>query len=240
MKQATALDKILKSLISTLEEDYQTNEATLKNNFFYHLRINNPAYQITVEENLNNHIKLDGRADFYLNDTSTKSYKDDIVIEFKINCTNKNLINHDINKLEKIKILNPHIACLFINVFTSSIDFLQYLSVVDLFGKTKIYTLTICKNVNNFFIADNLEIKRFQLDKITIISSTDRFLSLTPKSIPTIKVPSLNGQSKFIILYPKSEPNSAFGKSWNTKNKNEKPFFYFENPVKDKRKKIIK
>ena len=104
MKQATALDKILKSLISTLEEDYQTNEATLKNNFFYHLRINNPAYQITVEENLNNHIKLDGRADFYLNDTSTKSYKDDIVIEFKINCTNKNLINHDINKLEKINI----------------------------------------------------------------------------------------------------------------------------------------
>lgn len=236
MKQRTALDKILKSLISTIEEEYQTNEATLKNNFFYHLRLNNPLYQITVEENLNNHIKLNGRADFFLNDTSKKSYRDDIVIEFKINCTSKNLINHDIKKLEKIKTLNPHIACLFINVFTNTIDFLKYLSVIELFEKTKVYTLTISKSVNNFFIDDNLETKRFALEKTTIISSTDRFLSLTPKNIATIKIPCFQGQNKFINLYPKSQSNSAYGKSWNKNKNDEKPYFRFVNPIKKTKK----
>ena len=46
----------------------------------------NTEHQITVEKNLKNLINFNGRADFYLSDTSTKSFPNDVVIEFKINC----------------------------------------------------------------------------------------------------------------------------------------------------------
>jgi hypothetical protein len=228
-KQGDALDKILKSLIECFEERYHTNEATIKNNFFYHLRLNNPNYLITVEENLANHVNLSGRADFYLSDSETKSYYNDIVLEFKINCRNLNLIRHDINKLEKIKKLNPHIVGIFINVIEDEIDFIKFLKVVDLFKKTKVYALVICDKVANFLINDKIERKILGLDSTTLITNCDRILGcgnrIEINEIPTIRVPNLNGQTKFINVYPNSKTNAYW-----KQNKQKKPFFRFAYP----------
>lgn len=232
MKQQDALDKILKSLIKSSEEEYHTNEATLKNNFFYHLRLNNPKYQITVEESLKSHIQFNGRADYYLNDISTNSYQNDIIIEFKINCINKGLIKHDIDKLEKIKTLNPKIVCIFINVFTKKLDFINYLPVIDMFSQTKIYTVTISKSVDNFYIKKDLEIIRYPLNETTLITSTDRliFSKIIPENTPTIKIPNFEGQTKYINIYPKARSNASFGKAWNKNKNDEKPYHRFINP----------
>jgi len=226
-KQGEAIDKILRSLIQCFEERYHTNEATIKNNFFYHLRRNNPKYIISVEENLSNHVKINGRADFYLSDPETKSYYNDIVLEFKINCSNSQLILHDIKKLEKIKNLNPHLVGIFINVIESEIDFLKFLKIATLFSKTKIYVLVICERVVNFLIKDNFEIKEFSLKGTTLITNCDRLSSnsVVPNRIPTIRIPNLNGQTKFINVYPNSRRNSYW-----KKNKDEKPFHRFSNP----------
>jgi hypothetical protein len=204
LKQHRTLRNCIIALEKTLKEDYHTNEATLKHNFFHHLRILNTEHQITVEESLKNLINFNGRADFYLSDTSIKSYANDIVIEFKINCyaSRSNEILHDIHKLEGIQNLNPKIVPLFINFFTNKVKFEDILKISKYFNSTKIHSIFIAPSVDNYlFYLDN-EIRKYELSTPTIITSTARFLEqcIIPENIPTIRIPNLNGMTKTVGL----------------------------------------
>jgi len=204
LKQHRTLRNIIIALEKTLKEDYHTNEATLKHNFFYHLRTLNTEHLITVEEGLKEHINFNGRADFYLSDPTTKSYANDVVIEFKLNCyfSRTKEIKHDIEKLEGIKNLNPKIASLFINVFTETLNFNEILKISELFSSTKIYSIFIAPSVDNYSYFKNGEVLKYQLSNPTIITSTARFLEqcIIPSTIPTIRIPNLKGMTKTIGL----------------------------------------
>lgn len=204
LKQHRTLRNCILSLEKTLNEDYHTNEATLKHNFFHHLRIMNTEHQITVEENLKPLINFNGRADFYLSDTSTKSYANDVVIEFKLNCyaSRSKEIMHDIDKLERIQNLNPKIAPLFINFFTSNVNFDDIIKINKYFNSTKIYSIFIAPSVNNYLYYIDNEVRKYELQSPTIITSTARFLEqcIIPENIPTIRIPNLYGMTKTVGL----------------------------------------
>jgi hypothetical protein len=204
LKQHRTLRNCILSLEKTLKEDSHTNEATLKNNFFYHLRTLNTEHQITVEENLKNLINFNGRADFYLKDTTSKSYANDVIIEFKINCfaSRTKEILHDIKKLEGIQTLNPMIAPLFINFFTNQVRFEEVLKACKHFNSTKIYCIFIAPSIDNYLFYTNNEVRKYELSTPTIITSTARFLeqSIIPENIPTIRIPNLNGMTKTVGL----------------------------------------
>jgi hypothetical protein len=204
LKQHRTLRNIIVALEKSLREDYHTNEATLKHNFFYHLRTLNTEHLITVEESLREHINYNGRADFYLSDSTTKSYANDVVIEFKFQClfSRKKEIKHDIEKLEGIKELNPKIVSLFVNVFSDTLDFNEILKISDLFASTKIYSLFIAPSIDNFFYFKEGEVLKYQLERPTIITSTARFLEqcIIPSTIPTIRIPNLQGMTKTVGL----------------------------------------
>lgn len=204
LKQHRTLRNVIIALEKTLKEDYHTNEATLKHNFFYHLRTLNTEHLITVEESLKQHINFNGRADFYLSDSTTKSYANDVVIEFKLNCffSRTKEIKHDIEKLEGIKKLNPKIASLFINVFTDSLDFNEILKISDLFSSTKIYSIFIAPSIDNYLYFKDGEVLKYQLQSPTIITSSARFLEqcIIPETILTIRIPNLQGMTKSIGL----------------------------------------
>jgi hypothetical protein len=202
-KQHEILKKIIESLIDTIQENTNSNEATLKHNFFYHLKLRNPEYMITVEENLFKHLKIRGRADYYLNDRECKSYANDVIIEFKINCMNEKLIKHDLTKLDRIKELNRSVAPLFINVFTKELDFLQYLKLKNTFFNAKAYAVSVCPKLNGFYYREGLETLQYDLNRITFIVNNARFLEqyIIPLQYPTIRLPNKGGMTKYINLY---------------------------------------
>ncbi len=234
MKQHNTLKKIVDALISTIEGEYQTNEATFKNNFFYHLKKEAPDHVITVEENLNGHTRYNGRADFYLSDSASKSYKNDVVIEFKNNCYDKKEIIKDIKKLEGFYKINKSISPIFINTFASKLDFLRFLDLADVFAKTKVYSIAICPELDNFFYMEGLETKKFPLNKTTIITSCARLLEqkIIPEYISTIRIPNLEGMTKFINLYPNSKSNAYFKKLRNKNRIEELPYVKFVHPIR--------
>ena len=204
LKQHRTLKNCIQALKKTMLEDYQMNEATLKNNFFHHLRNLNTEHQITVEENLNNHIGFNGRADFYLSDLTTKSYANDVIIEFKINCLSnrKKEIIHDIEKLEKIGTLNPKIAPFFINFFTTDLDFNEARKLFDMFFDSNTYVIFIAPNISNFKYKMDGEILKFKFLPPVVITNTPRLLDqcIIPNDIPTIRMPKKNGKTKYIGL----------------------------------------
>jgi hypothetical protein len=204
LKQHRTLRNCILALEKTLKEDYHTNEATLKHNFFHHLRTLNIEHQIRVEENLKSLINFNGRADFYLSDTSTKSYANDVVIEFKLNClvSRSKEIMHDIKKLEGIQKLNPKIAPLFINFFTSQVRFEEIMKISQFFSSTKVYAIFIAPSIENYLFYNDREVRKYELSMPTIITSTARFLEqcIIPENIPTIRIPNLNGMTKKVGL----------------------------------------
>lgn len=235
MKQHNTLKKIIAALISTIEGEYQTNEATFKTNFFYHLKKEAPDHVITVEENLNELTNYNGRADFYLSDPRSKSSRNDVVIEFKNNCYNKKEILKDIKKLEGFYQLNRNISPLFINTFASKLDFLKFLELIDLFATTKVYSVAICPELDNFFYMDGLETKKFVLNKTTIITSCARLLEqrIIPNHVSTIRIPNLSGMTKFINLYPNSTTNAYFKRSSkNDPSPKTIPYIKFAHPLR--------
>ena len=202
-KQYEILKKITLALIQTFEKEKQCNEATLKHNFFYYLKNKNPKYDVIVEENLKKHINFLGRADYYLDDKS-KSYRNDVVIEFKVNCHSTKLIKHDLNKLDKIKKINPYIAAVFINVITRELNFIRFLKLLDLFYDTKSYGVIICPKVKGFFYKNkNIEIIQYELNNTTFIVNNARFIEthLIPLKYPIIRIPNKGGMTKKINLY---------------------------------------
>lgn len=221
MKQHNTLKKIVNALIVTIEDEQQSNEATFKNNFFYHLKKEAPDHTITVEENLTGHTNYNGRADFYLSDPASKSYKNNVVIEFKNNCYDRKQILKDIKKLEGFYTVNTSISAIFINAFSSKLDFLNFLDQADLFSKTKVYGIAICPELDNFLYKDGFETKKFLLNKTTIITSCARLLEqkIIPQHIATVRIPNLDGMTKFINLYPNSKSDAYFKKSGNNENK---------------------
>ncbi|MBL7921154.1 MAG: hypothetical protein JNJ40_12625 [Bacteroidia bacterium] len=233
MKQHNTLKKIINALIVTVESEYQTNEATFKTNFFFHLKKEVPDHIVTVEENLIEHTFYNGRADFYLSDPKSKSYKNNVVIEFKNNCYDKKEIIKDIKKLEGFYKINKSISPIFINTFSSNLDFLRFLDLADIFAKTKVYSIAICPELDNFFYMDGLETKKFPLNKTTIITSCARLIEqrIIPESIPTVRIPNLDGMTKFINLYPNSKSNAYFKRS----NKDKTiavPYVKFTHPLR--------
>lgn len=203
LKQHRTLRNIIVSLERTLKEDYHSNEATLKHNFFYHLRKLNTEHQITVEESLNKHIDRNGRADFFLSDIGTKSHRNNVAIEFKINCFKQKLIEHDIKKLEGIKNLNPLLATIFIDFFTEPLDFAGLIKIFPHFNEShKIYLVFIAPSVDNFVHYHNGEVLKYKLNKPTIITTSARFLEqgIIPPHIPTIRIPTSKSMMKFISL----------------------------------------
>ncbi len=204
LKQYDLLKKIVEALISTIEEKQNPNEATLKHNFFHHLKLQNKHYIITLEENLKKHINFNGRADYYLNDGS-RSYRNDIVIEFKVNCKNTSLIKHDLDKLDKIRRLNRYIAPIFINMFTKELDFRDYLNKTKkLFYDTKAYAITISPKIKNFFVRDDLQIIERKMEGVSFIINNARFIEtgLIPTKFNVIRLPNKGGMLKNIHLYP--------------------------------------
>lgn len=235
MKQHNTLKKIINALIATVEGEYQTNEATFKNNFFYHLKKEAPEHIITVEENLTGHTMYNGRADFYLSDNTSRSYKNDVVIEFKNNCYDKKEIIKDIKKLEGFYRINKSISPIFINTFSSKLDFLRFLELIDVFAKTKVYSIAICPELDNFFFMDGLETKKFILNKTTIVTSCARLIEqkIIPQSIATIRIPNLDGMTKFINLYPNSKSNAYFKTPVKKKDREKAaPYIKFVHPLK--------
>lgn len=203
LKQHRTLRNIIVSLEKTLKEDYHSNEATLKHNFFYHLRKLNTEHLITVEENLVKHIDYKGRADFFLADTETKSHRNNVAIEFKINCLNSKLIKHDIVKLKGMKALNPHLATIFINFFTVPLNFSELLKISSSFeAANKVYSIFIAPSVENFYYHDNGEILKYKLNKPTVVTTSARLLEqcIIPPNIPTIRLPTERSMLKFISL----------------------------------------
>lgn len=203
LKQHRTLRNIIVSLEKTLKEDYHSNEATLKHNFFYHLRKLNTEHRITVEENLTKYIDYNGRADFFLADTETRSHRNNVAIEFKINCLSPKLIKHDMEKLEGMKALNPLLATIFIDFFTVPINFGELLKVSSSFGAAnKVYSIFIAPSVENFFYHNDGEILKYKLNKPTIITTSARLLEqcIVPPNIPTIRIPTANSMLKFISL----------------------------------------
>ncbi len=235
MKQHNTLKKIINALIVTVEREYQTNEATFKNNFFYHLKKEAPDHIITVEENLTGHTMYNGRADFYLSDHTSRSYKNDVVIEFKNNCYDKKEILKDIKKLEGFYKINNSISPIFINTFSTKLDFLRFLQLIDVFAKTKVYSITICPELDNFFYMDGLETKKFMLNRTTIITSCARLLEqkIIPEYVSTVRIPNLDGMTKFINLYPQSKTNAYFKKSVKKGiEKKDAPYIKFVHPLR--------
>lgn len=235
LKQHNTLKKIVKALVNTIEGEYHTNESTFKHNFFHHLKKEAPDHIVTVEQNMMKHTGYNGRADFYLSNPISKSYKENVVIEFKNRCYNKQQILKDIRKLEGFHRLNKSISPLFINTFATKLDFLRYLELADLFQKTKVYSIAICPELDNFFYMDGLETRKFLLNKTTIITSSARLLEqkIIPEKISTIRIPNLNGMAKFINLYPNSKTNAYFRKSGCKGNKNEEPpYIRFVHPLR--------
>jgi hypothetical protein len=203
LKQHRTLRNIIVSLEKTLKEDYHSNEATLKHNFFYHLRKLNTEHLITVEENLSNHINYNGRADFFLADTETKSHRSNVAIEFKINCLNSKLIKHDIAKLEGMKALNPLLATIFIDFFTMPLNFGELLKISSSFeAANKVYSIFIAPSVDNFYYHEDGEILKYKLNKPTIVTTSARLLEqcIIPSNIPTIRLPTEKSMLKFISL----------------------------------------
>jgi len=234
LKQHNTLKKIVKALVNTIEGEYNTNEATFKHNFFYHLKKEVPSHTVTVEENLMGHTQYNGRADFYLADSASKSYRNNVVIEFKNNCFEKKEILKDIKKLEGFHSLNRSISPIFINTFTSKLDFLRFIGLIDLFEKTKVYSIAICPQLDNFFYLEGLETKKFLLDKTTIITSSARLLEqkIISEKISTIRIPNYEGMTKFINLYPNSKTNAYFKKSIKKQNTIEEiPYIRFVHPL---------
>lgn len=235
LKQHHTLKKIVKALVNTIEREYHTNEATFKHNFFYHLKKEAPDHIVTVEENMMRHTKYNGRADFYLADPRSKSYKNNVVIEFKNGCYNKEQILKDIRKLEGFHKLNNSISPLFINTFTTKLDFLKFLELVDVFQKTKVYSIAICPQLDNFFHMNGLETVKFPLDKTTIITSSARLLEqrIIPENVSTIRIPNLKGMTKFINLYPNSKSNAYYKQMKSEKRKSgEPPYIKFVHPTR--------
>ena len=89
-KQGELLIKIVKSLIEAYNDSPILNEATFKHNFFYYLKLKNPKYLVSVEENLWEHVKVDGRADYYLDDNFLGSSRE---TPFAFNYNPNNLPN---------------------------------------------------------------------------------------------------------------------------------------------------
>ncbi len=201
-EQYYLLKKIVLALIETIEKESYTNEATLKHNFFHYLKLKNPKHKVIVEENLKNHINFNGRVDYYLDD-QTKSYRNDVIIEFKVNCINSNLIKHDLQKLDKIRRLNQLIAPLFINIFSKEVSFKQILKLKNLFFNTNAYVVMTCPRLTEFFIRNELEIIKYPLDNLTFIVNNARFLEthLIPINYDVVRFPNKGGLSKKINLY---------------------------------------
>lgn len=197
-RQYNILKKVTSALIETVEKENYSNETTLKYNFFHHLKLKNKNYEIRVEENLRKHVNLDGRVDYYLND-QTSSYRNDVVIEFKVNCKKPTLIKHDLNKLENIKRLNNSIATIFVNVFTSSLNFQDYLSKTKkLFENTKVYCITIAPEIKGFFIREGSKIVERKLEGWSFIINNARFIEthLIPTKYNVIRIPNKGGLLK--------------------------------------------
>lgn len=218
LKQHRTLKNCVMALQKTIIEDYQMNEATLKNNFFHHLRCLNTEHQITVEENLNSHIGFNGRADFYLSDKTTTSYANNVIIEFKIDCfiSRKKEIKHDLDKLEKIKTLNSKIAPIFIDFFTQTLDFKEALKIFNLTDSSDSYILLIAPNLKNFKHTINGEILKYNFTSPVILTNTPRFLDqcLIPKDLPTVRIPKKYSKTKYIglCLEPKQSKYTGVNK----------------------------
>lgn len=161
------------------------------------------------------HIAFNGRADFFLADTETKSHRNNVAIEFKINCLNSKLIKHDIEKLEGIKKLNPLLATIFIDFFTEPLNFTELLKILPQFNSAnKIYSIFIAPSIENFSYYNDGEVLKYKLDKPTIVTSSARFLEqgIIPSNIPTIRVPTSKSMLKSIglCLEPKTKKESGF------------------------------
>lgn len=208
--QYDLLKQVVKALLETIKEDSNNNESTLKHNFFHHLKLQNKNYKVTAEESLKGHINYNGRADFYLKRLGSKSYKDDVAIEFKVDCTSSNLIKHDLDKLNEIKKLNRFIAPIFINIFSKELNFREYLlKTQPLFENTKSYSITLCPKLNNFFVRDGLQILERKLPEISFIINHARFIEtkLISTDYNVIRLPNKGGMSKQIHLYPQGREN---------------------------------
>ena len=144
-----------------------------------------------------------GRVDYFLNDHRTKSYKNDVAIEFKINCSSRPLIQRDLLKLDKIKKLDSKIAPLFINVFTKELNFRQYTKLKDLFFNTKVYAIITCPQLIEFYNKVDYQTLRKDIPNLVFIVNNARFLEqyVIPTTIPTIRLPNKGGMSKYINLY---------------------------------------
>lgn len=160
------------------------------------------------------HIDYNGRADFFLSDTETKSHRNNVAIEFKINCLNSKLIKHDIDKLQGMKTLNPYLATIFVDFFTRPLNFSELLRVSSSFETaSKIYSIVIAPAVENFFYFNDGEVLKYKLIKPTIITTSARLLEqcIIPLNIPTIRIPTTKSMLKFISLCLKPKTTDDFG-----------------------------
>lgn len=207
LSQHNMLIKIFNSLKPLMINRNIKNEETLKNIFFSKIfpTATKLGYHVHREEYLKKHIGHNGEADFYLQFESNKKsniYSKEIAIEFKFNCLNEMLIKHDIEKLLKIRKINPKIAPVFINFFTKAIDFNKYKKIITLFKKHKIYEIAIGPEVYGFLYKSGREILEAKLKSPTLISSSARFQShfFLRNNTKLIATPGFDTQRKFISL----------------------------------------
>jgi len=202
---------ILDSLVETSNESMILNESTLKHYFFYHLKKRNPKHNIVAEDKYKKYINFKGKlkkeweADFFLHQikkSNTKTHLNNIAIEFKIDSKNKLQIKNDFYKLNKLKSSNPKLTAIFINFFTSELNFLKYLDIIKIFNQRNIYAITIAqKGIFNYTYENENCVLSYDIKEFALITNYDNIkghynFEIKKSEFPEILVPGLNNRKK--------------------------------------------
>lgn len=216
--QHNTLQKIIKALLlchRNQNKDY-FYEKTLTHEFYHQLRNLVPSHTVIPEfpvKNLINYNLENERFDFFL---FKKTYvnSDNLVLEFKKNQYNKNLIIQDLNKLEKVskrfeKInLQKSIRPIQIIFFTEPLNFHKYSSLIsEAFSNSEIRIIATAPSI----LINTLHRKRAKkngrtaitIKKKCIITNYQKIIDykMIEKNIPVILHPRKNGKVKKVVLY---------------------------------------
>ncbi len=210
-----SITKITFDIQRELKEDkYFGTESTIKNHFFRKTQnFFKEGYVLSSEVNIQNFIKTSqiGFYDFYA-ESNNRSYGGDVVIEFKINCTNLKLIKSDLNKLDYFYKKHKHAEGIFINIFTEKIDFNNLYKKIISKIKTKANFIFIAPSFRKmYFRKDLYAVEHLDKDSIIAITNSLKMCLWTPESGVVVRVPDKKRstlQHPKVMLYAKDKSGS--------------------------------
>ena len=222
LKRPSAQHKTLEKIIKALLQCHKTSnkdffyEKTLTHEFYHQLRNLVPSHTVIPEfpvKNLIDYNLENERFDFFLY-KKTYGNSDNLVLEFKKNKYNKNIIIEDLIKLEKVsKIfeksnLTKSIRPIQIIFFTEPLNFHRYSSLIsEVFSNSEIRIIatapSICINSLHQMHATKNGRTALNIRKKCIVTNYQKIIDykMIDKSIPTILHPRKNGKVKKVLLY---------------------------------------